>query len=207
MADPADIQLTVDGLALSRGERALMEDLSFSLGSGDMLWLTGPNGSGKTSLLMALAGFLSPESGTVRWQYNGQATPPAQILAFAEFIGPERKALSLHEDFSFWHHLNRDPVPVEERLAAVGLSTVKSVRISGLSTGQLRRLSLARLISSRRPVWLLDEPLAGLDMDGQKLVRNTLSHHLAQGGIAIIASHNPIKLPAVTARKLMLEPA
>lgn len=200
------ITMSAEMLTLSRGEQCLVSDLSFDVQSGDALWLTGANGTGKTSLLYALAGQLPLDAGEVQWRANDEPVEAKNALAFAEFRGPERDGLTLGEELSFWQTLYGDTQSLENRLGGVNLDERENTPVSGLSAGQRRRLSLARLQISQRPVWLMDEPLAGLDKQGQALVAQLVEGHLGGGGIAIIASHHPIALKSKRARRLVLEP-
>lgn len=206
MPSRREICLTVDRLSLSRGTQTLIEDLSFSLNPGDMLWLTGPNGIGKTTLLMALANLLRPNSGQIVWSNDDTPIKPETALAYGAHRGVERSGLTLGEELSFWQSAYGDPVPLKDRLQYVGLTGREQTPVEGLSAGQRRRLSLARLLASDRSAWLMDEPLAGLDTAGRELVTNTLGDHLSQGGLAIIASHHPVAVNGVKAKKLVLEP-
>ena len=201
-----DIRLSVEGLALSRGHMTLISGLNFSLAPGQALWLTGPNGVGKTTLLLACADLLALDSGTVLWTRGATSLASCDALSYAAHRGPERSELTLGEELSFWQSLCGDGLALEDRLASVGLDGHAATPISGLSTGQRRRLSLARLIASDRGAWLMDEPLAGLDDDGRVLVTGTLGLHLRDGGMAIIASHQPVPIDGVEALKLVLEP-
>lgn len=202
-----NISLLMDQLSLSRGDQILIDGLSLQVQPGQALWLTGPNGIGKTTLLLACAGLLSPDAGSLHWTDNGTVVAANQALAYAAHRGPERDGLSLGEDLRFWQTLMGDDVPLNDRLASVGLQDRNDTPVAGLSAGQRRRLSLARLMGSNRAVWLMDEPLAGLDVDGRARVTEVLGHHLMRGGIAIIASHQPVPIDGVTALKLVLEPS
>ncbi|MEM7730776.1 MAG: heme ABC exporter ATP-binding protein CcmA [Pseudomonadota bacterium] len=201
-----DIRLTVAALALSRGDTVLIAGLDLSVGPGEALWLTGPNGIGKTTLLLALAGLLRPDSGEITWKSDATTLLPRAALAYAAHRGPERNGLTLGEDLAFWQQLYGDRLGVPAALERVGLGGRQDTPVAGLSAGQRRRLSLARLIASNRGAWLMDEPLAGLDADGRALVTQTLGRHLADGGMAVIASHQPVPINGVQARKLVLEP-
>lgn len=209
MASRHNIKLSIDGLSLSRGERALIEGLNLALQPGDALWLTGPNGIGKTTVLMACAGLLTPDSGALVWstQESGFSTAllPPQSVAYSAHSGPERDGLTLGEELSFWQTLYKDTTDLASRLSDVGLEGRDDTPVAGLSAGQRRRLSLARLMSSGRAAWLMDEPLSGLDDAGQALVTQVLGAHLKDGGISIIASHRPVAIKGVVARKLVLE--
>lgn len=199
-------RLILDDLTLSRGERPLIDALSLHVEPGQALWLTGPNGIGKTTLLLGCAGLLSPDSGSITWSQNGHLVPAHHALSYAAHTGPERAGLTLGQELSFWQALAGDRSALTERLREVGLETREQTPISGLSAGQRRRLSLARLRAADRAAWLLDEPLAGLDAQGRRLVTDLLSDHLARGGIALIASHQPIPIDGVEASRLVLEP-
>lgn len=201
------ISLLIEQLSLSRGDRTLIEGLSLRVESGQALWLTGPNGIGKTTLLLACAGLLSPDSGDIRWMSSETELSANQALAYAAHRGPERNGLTLGEELTFWQTLHRDGMSLNERLACVGLQDRNDTPVAGLSAGQKRRLSLARLMASNRVAWLMDEPLAGLDVEGRTRVTEALSQHLARGGIALIASHQPVPIDGVTAMKLILETA
>ncbi|WP_298911723.1 heme ABC exporter ATP-binding protein CcmA [uncultured Algimonas sp.] len=200
------ISLSVDSLHLSRGDRRLIEGLSLELGPGDALWLTGPNGIGKTTLLLALAGLLRPDAGSVDWMIADHRVRPENAVAYAAHQGPERNGLKLGEELAFWQTLYRDRKVLQARLESVGLSGRADTPVAGLSAGQRRRLSLARLMASNRGAWLMDEPLAGLDTEGRARVTHVLSDHLSNGGLAVIASHQPVPIDGVTAHKLVLEP-
>lgn len=202
-----NIRLLIDQLSLSRGDRTLIHGLSLRVEPGQALWLTGPNGIGKTTLLLACAALLSPDEGDIRWTSEDRNIPANQALAYAAHRGPERSELRLGEELSFWQTLLNDDMSLNDRLTSVGLQDRDDTPVAGLSAGQIRRLSLARLMASNRAAWLMDEPLSGLDVDGRALVTETLSQHLARGGLAIIASHQPVPIIGVTAKKLVLEPA
>ena len=193
--------LTLSGVALSRGGQPLVAGLSLRVESGEVLWVTGPNGTGKTTLLLACAKLLAVEEGTIAWEGHSARS----AVAYAAHTGPERDGLTLGEELAFWQRLSGDSLPLEARLASVGLAGREATPVSGLSAGQRRRLSLARLLGSGKPAWLMDEPLAGLDTDGQALVSRCLVDHVARGGLALVASHQPVAIPGLQARKLVLE--
>jgi heme exporter protein A len=195
----------IDQLTLSRGDRKLIDGLTLDVEPGQALWLTGANGIGKTTLLLACAGLLSADSGSITWVSGDSEYTADQALAYAAHQGPERNGLTLGEELSFWQTLLGDKLSLDDRLASVGLQNRHDTPVAGLSAGQRRRLSLARLMASNRAVWLMDEPLAGLDTDGQIRVTDILSDHLMKGGLAIIASHQPVPIKDVAAMKLVLE--
>lgn len=171
--------LTATDLACRRGERLLFRGLSLTLGPGEALRITGANGIGKSSLIRILAGLLRPFAGSV------ERTGAMGLL-------DERHALDtavpLGIALRFWHALDG----ADDALERVGLDRLGDVPVRYLSTGQKKRAALARLLGQRAPIWLLDEPLNGLDSGGITLVERLIADHLAAGGIAIIASHQPL---------------
>ena len=165
--------LRFDEVALSRGGRLLFEGLSFDLGPGERLQVMGPNGSGKSSLIRLAAGLLRAERGRV------QRSQPA--LA-DDAIALDRE-LALGRALQFWN-----PSP-EKTMEALGLSRLALVPVRLLSSGQLKRATLARIAASGAPLWLLDEPLNTLDADGAKRLGALVEDHLESGGAVLAASH------------------
>jgi heme exporter protein A len=180
-----------------RGGREVFANLDFEASSGDVLAITGPNGSGKTSLLRLIAGLLSPADGAIALDGGeGELTLPEQ----AHYLGHRdalKPALSVLENLSFWRDfLGGDVSDTGESLASVGLDHAAHLPAAYLSAGQRRRLSLARLLAVRRPVWLLDEPTAALDAAGQDLFAGLMRDHLARGGMIVAATHGPLGIEA-----------
>ncbi len=178
-------RLSADDLACRRGDRVLFARLSLALESGAALHVTGTNGCGKSSLIRILAGLLAPFEGSVR--RSGMAG-----------LIDERPALDPHlplaRALGFWSTLDgSQPVPLER----LGLAALGEVPVRYLSTGQAKRAAFARLIAQNAAIWLLDEPLNGLDDAGTGLALALTAEHLASGGIAVIASHQPFALPGV----------
>jgi heme exporter protein A len=182
--------LRVEGLALTRGGRLLFEAVGFHLSNGEMMLVRGPNGAGKSSLLLVVAGLLRPDSGLIEWL--GGEPPGMHLFGHAPGIKPR---LTLGENLGFWRDLY-GPTGVAPKiaLATVGLGGLDGIEAGHLSAGQLRRLGLARLLVSKRPVWILDEPVASLDAEGEKLVSELLKAHLSAGGAAIVATHHDIPI-------------
>lgn len=195
--------LDIEALSLWRGERMLFRDLAFSVVAGQTLLLEGANGTGKTSLLRAIAGFLEPRAGTIRIRMN-DGEPVSSGEERADFIGwlghqdGAKSQLTPIEALDFFSRYYGGAHAIGEALARVGLARLKDLPIQYLSAGQKRRLALARLSLTARPLWLLDEPLASLDTAGKALVAELVAEHCASGGIAIVATHEPLGLDAAS---------
>lgn len=191
-------KLIVAGLGCVRGWRTLYDGLSFSLAPGEAVLVSGPNGSGKTSLLRQVAGLLRLDAGSVRFGEDGVAER-AHFLGHADAI---KGALSVEENLMFWHDFYGGVTTPAAALERVKLSTIPSLPARALSAGQRKRLALARLLVAPRPLWLLDEPEAALDREGKALLGAMLDEHHARGGMAMIASHGGMDFRPT--RELML---
>jgi heme exporter protein A len=183
-----DPLLTVENLALSRGGRALFADVGFSLRPGGLLLLRGPNGAGKSSLLLTLAGVLRPEAGRIDWL----AEEPPRVHIVGHQSGVKTR-LTLLENLGFWRAVNGPTgISPEAALETVGLGAIGGLDAGYLSAGQTKRLALARLLVTDRPIWLLDEPSASLDTAGDVLVGRLIAARLSSGGAVIAATHDDI---------------
>ncbi len=180
-----------------RGGREVFSGLAFAVSAGEALAVTGRNGSGKTSLLRLIAGLLATAGGSIALDGgDAELTLPEQ----AHYLGHRdalKPALSVRENLGFWRDfLGGEVTMSDECLAMVGLSHAIHLPAAYLSAGQRRRLSLARLIAVRRPVWLLDEPTAALDVAGQTMFASLMRDHLARGGLIVAATHGPLGIEA-----------
>ena len=180
-----------------RGGREIFSRLDFEVSAGEALAVTGRNGSGKTSLLRLIAGLLAITGGSVTLERgDAELTLPEQ----AHYLGHRdalKPALTVMENLGFWRDfLGGEACDPAESLAAVGLDHAGHLPAAYLSAGQRRRLSLARLIAVRRPVWLLDEPTAALDAAGQSLFSALARDHLGRGGLVVAATHAPLGIEA-----------
>jgi heme exporter protein A len=188
--------LAAENLTCIRGSRLVFRDVGFRVEAGQALSLEGPNGAGKSSLLRMIAGFLKPASGSIVLDGDGGAVLDDEERGrFAGWLGHHDAAkpqLSPRETLNFFAALYRVEANADEALEEVGLSKARELPAQYLSAGQKKRLSLARLKLSRRSLWLLDEPLAALDTAGKSLAAQFIASHCAGGGIAIVATHEPL---------------
>lgn len=173
--------IAFQNVSCARGGRMLFEGLSFALTPGGAALVVGQNGVGKSSLIRVAAGLLPPASGRV----EGEGA--RALLGDAVALDPE---LGLERALAFWARIDGGDVSVA--LEAVNLAALAQVPVRLLSTGQRRRAGLARIVASKAPIWLLDEPANGLDDASVRLLERLIADHRAGGGIAIVATHLPI---------------
>ena len=191
------MRLSGSGVRCVRGGREVFSGLDFEASSGEALAIIGANGSGKTSLLRMIAGLLAVAGGSIG--LNGgetELTLPEQ----AHYLGHRdalKPALSVIENLSFWRDfLGGEASDARQSLTAVGLDHAVHLPAAYLSAGQRRRLSVARLLTVRRPIWLLDEPTNALDVAGQSMFAGLMTDHLARGGLIVAATHAPLGIAA-----------
>jgi heme exporter protein A len=193
--------LEVMDLACVRGGRPVFRDLRFRLSRGTALAVEGANGSGKSSLLRLLAGLLEPAGGTICFfSADGQIDDREERSKFVGWVGhldAAKPQLTPKESLAFFAQLyGAASDAVLPLLELVGLSRIGGLPCQYLSAGQKRRLALARLKLCGRPLWLLDEPTASLDTQGKSLLLDLVRDHLSAGGLAVVATHDPLDLDA-----------
>lgn len=185
------MSVTATGVACVRRERTLFAGLSLALGTGDAALVTGPNGAGKSSLLRVLAGLLRPAAGTVA------VAGGVALLAEQPALDVE---VSVAHALGFWARLDRACTgAVAAALDDLALDALAEVPVRMLSTGQRRRVAMARVLASGAGTWLLDEPANGLDAAAVARLEGLVARHRASGGVAIVATHLPIALPGAAA--------
>jgi heme exporter protein A len=180
--------LTVHDLAIARGGRVLFEALSFAVQSGGYAEIRGANGSGKTSLLRAIAGFLKPHAGRIVFD---RVEEPATALHYLGHLNGLKLAASVHGHLRYWAGL-LGADDERDALARVGLERIADLAARTLSQGQARRLALGRLLVAPRPVWLLDEPASALDANGRGMLVDLIAAHRAGGGVVLAAVHETL---------------
>jgi len=199
-ADEGD--LVAEDLACRRGERLVFAGVSLTLPPGGALLLTGANGSGKSSLLRLLASLLVPAAGRVLWGSVPILDDLASYRARLHYLGhldAIKPALAVRETLVFWAGLRGAAMPqIDSAIAAFGLDGIADWPCRWLSAGQRRRLALARLVATPAPLWLLDEPTAALDADGEARLAAAIATHRGRGGRAVVATHQPGALPGAS---------
>ena len=193
------MRLIAEKLSGERSGQPVFADVDFSLGAGEAVTVTGPNGSGKSTLLRVVAGLLAVAGGKVRLEGGGEAFPT--VASAAHYLGhlnAMKPTLSVAENLAFWRDFSGDAdMGVGEALETVGLGAIDHLPFGYLSTGQKRRAAIARLLVSRRPLWLLDEPTSGLDARSAQQFTALMERHRAGGGMILAATHLPLGLAGV----------
>lgn len=196
--------LAVNNLSCVRGERALFSGISFTVQPGELLHVHGPNGSGKTSLLRMLCGLSAPAEGEILWQSQTLRALGDAFFAEVTYLGHQnaiKDELSAIENLRISASIAGGKLSEEQAYAgleAFGLTGKVDLQTKVLSQGQRRRVALARLPLSKGLLWILDEPLAALDTVGVALVEKMLDAHLVRGGLAVVTTHQPLKVAGTT---------
>lgn len=202
--------LEVSNLACSRGDHRLFAGLSFALHPGEIMQIQGANGSGKTSLLRTLCGFLMQDEGTISW--FGEAVRDIRETYYAEVmylghLNAIKDELSALENLRISAGLSGLKLTDQDAISALrrmGLKGRETLPTKVLSQGQRRRVALARMLVSDAKLWILDEPLTALDVGAVSLIQELLAEHLAQQGMVIFTTHQPLSVAGMAMRRLSL---
>jgi len=186
--------LLAENVAVARGGCPIFERVSFILEAGDLLAVTGANGAGKSTLLRAVAGLLPLAAGTIRFETERQEDVViGENTHYFGHLDGLKPSLTVRDNLSLWAKVaGRAGLSTIEALEEVELDHLDDLPAGYLSAGQRRRASLARLLVMRRPIWLLDEPTSALDARSEAIFGSLLADHLAQGGLALAATHRPL---------------
>ena len=198
------MRLIAENLGGERGGETVFSNIGFALGRSEALVVTGPNGSGKSTLLRVVAGLLPAAGGRVSIEGGGEDFPTVSSAShYLGHLNAMKAALSVEENLGFWRAFQGEPgLDVDAALEIVALGGLGHLPFGYLSTGQKRRASIAKLLVSRRPIWLLDEPTAGLDKASEERFAGLMREHLRNGGIVVAATHLPLGLEG--ARELQM---
>lgn len=196
------MRLSGRGVRCVRGGREIFAGLDFQIASGNALAVTGANGAGKSSLLRMIAGLLPVTDGAISASSDDVDLTLAEQAHYLGHRDALKPALTVAENLLFWQaFLGGETADTQASLEAAGLGHVANLPAAVLSAGQRRRLSIARLLAVKRPLWLLDEPTSALDAAGQKTFASLMTKHLKSGGLIVAATHGPL---GVTAKELRI---
>jgi heme exporter protein A len=194
------VRLEVRDLAALRGEERIFSGVTFSLSAGEALVVTGRNGSGKSTLIRTIADLLPRDSGDVAASLNGKKIPrAAEACHYLGHRNAMKRELSIEENLVFWKRFMGDfeggkGLEPEDAAEALGLATILHLPFGYLSAGQQRRMAMAKLLAAWRPIWLLDEPTAALDVQSEEIFSGLMKAHREKGGIVIAATHQELGL-------------
>jgi heme exporter protein A len=193
------VRLEIAGLAVRRGGRRLFQGLSLTLAAGQAAALTGPNGSGKTSLLRAVAGLIAADAGTIGFGAMDPARAQAEDLHLLGHLDGLKPGRTGREELGFWARwMGGDEASLAAATRRLEIGTLLDLEVRRLSAGQRRRLALARLIAAPRPIWLLDEPASPLDARWRARFGEIMAEHLKADGVILAAVHDPLPIPAIS---------
>jgi heme exporter protein A len=201
--------LCVEKVHVWRGDRHVLRGVSLDVHPGELMHVSGPNGTGKTTLLRVVSGLLRPEKGSIAWQGRSIAAAAAEYqsaLAYASHEPALKSDLTALENLRFTVGLKRRVTVAELRssLERTGVANCADLPARVLSAGQRRRVAMARVLAFRADLWLLDEPYTNLDGSGSSLLSALLAEHVGQGGVALVVAHHDLNV-AVQTRQLELQ--
>ncbi|MCZ2328028.1 heme ABC exporter ATP-binding protein CcmA [Bartonella sp. F02] len=190
------MRLSGENLTAFRNKKILFQNLSFCLFTQQLMTVIGSNGIGKSTLLRIIVGLFDATEGHITFKDHEQTYPVATVCHYLSVQNAMKPSFSVIDNLQFWAKFYGQPLRTpHEALSDIGLSDLEHLPFNILSNGQKRRVAIARLLLSYRPVWVLDEPTAELDSYAQTICANLFQHHLNQGGMIITATHTPLGLP------------
>jgi len=207
---PDEARLEARDIHCWRGDRHILRDVSFAVGPGEFLKITGPNGVGKTTLLRVVCGLLPAESGVVEWRGRAVTSSNDEYHADMAYLGhlnSLKADLTARENLRFLAGLRQalGDADIDAALDRVGILSRGDLAARSLSAGQKRRLALARLLLSESLLWILDEPVTNLDVAGIALVEDLVREHVGRGGLALAAAHQRLLDEEPFLRRLELD--
>jgi len=196
-------RLQARDVAGARGGRLVIEGVTLNVGPGEAVILRGENGAGKTTLLRLFAGLAAPATGEISIDTDEGSAAPCDATVFAGHLDGAKGPLTVAENLAFWARLyGASPQGLNSAAARMGLAGLEERPASALSAGQRRRLGLARVLLSGRPIWLLDEPTASMDAGAASQVAAAIAEHRGAGGAVVIATHDPMPTPGAAAFRI-----
>ena len=202
-----EIKIETNDLSVSRGNQLLFENLSSTITNHDTVLVRGDNGIGKTSLLEAISGLLAYSSGDIKIFISKHRTSLKNLIAYQPSSSYCKTHLTTKEELNFWANIYNNSSVVDDVLKFVKLQSTFNLQTQNLSTGQRKRLEIAKVIVTQKPVWIFDEPYAGMDDNGVELIDTVLKDHVIRGGIAILASHKHTKIEKIQTQIITIKQA
>ena len=192
-----EIRIEINGVSVSRGNQLLFKNLTSTITNHDVVIVRGDNGIGKTSLLEAISGLLTYSSGKIKFLISEKRTSFKNLIAYQPSSSYCKTLLTINEELTFWANIHNNSSLVDDVLKFVNLQGVFNLQTQNLSTGQRKRLEIAKVIITQKPIWIFDEPYAGMDDNGVELIDTVLKEHISRGGIVILASHKHTKIEKI----------
>ena len=192
-----EIRIEINDVSVSRGNQLLFKNLTSTITNHDVVIVRGDNGIGKTSLLEAISGLLTYSSGKIKFLISEKRTSFENLIAYQPSSSYCKTLLTINEELTFWANIHNNSSLVDDILKFVNLQGVFNLQTQSLSTGQRKRLEIAKVIITQKPIWIFDEPYAGMDDNGVELIDTVLKEHVSRGGIVILASHKHTKIEKI----------